>query len=133
MTWFVASIVSCIELVHEEQPDFPVYEDFYLFEANSEEELGTKIRQKMKVIDDAGECNLDGKPARQRCVGVRKIRSVYNEPPLDIDGDQPGDGTDLTHSFFIAKNIHDVKRYAEGKAVWLNCVDDDPEVEDAKS
>jgi hypothetical protein len=127
MTWFVAGIVSYFEVIGESQSEFPMYEDFYLFEANTQDELNSKIKQSMQITDSAGASGItiSGKPAIQKCAGVRKIRSVYNEPPLDIEQDQPSDGTALTHSFFIAKSFEDVKRYAQGKAVSLLCVDDD--------
>jgi hypothetical protein len=124
MAWFVASIVSCIEVIGGQQSSFPIYEDFYLFEAEGKEELDNKIKETMKLIEKAGDCTLSGKAARQRSVGVRKIRSVYNVPPLDIDLDRPGDGTELTHSFFTAQSIRDVESFARGDAVTLLCVDD---------
>ncbi len=126
MTWFVASIISYFEVIEESQSEFPIYEDFYLFEANTEDELNNKIKKTMQIIDSAGSSgiNLDGKPAIQKCAGVRKIRSVYNEPPLDIDQDQPNNGTALTHSFLIANSLEDVESYARGDRVSLLCVDD---------
>ncbi|MDD5273180.1 MAG: hypothetical protein PHU14_10720 [Methylovulum sp.] len=126
MTWFVASIVSYFEVIGESQSEFPIYEDFYLFEANSKVELDNKIKETMQGINAAGTSgiNFDGKPAIQKCAGVRKIRSVYNEPPLDMDQDRPGDGTELTHSFLIASSLKDVELYAQGAAVSLLCVDD---------
>ena len=123
MTWYVASIISCIEIVDGEQPEYPVYEDFYLFEAYSKTELDEKISNMIRLNDEAGDCRLDGKPARQRCIGVRKIRSVYNETP-DIDENRPGDGTELTHSFYMASSLHDAELFARGSSVILRCVDD---------
>jgi hypothetical protein len=131
MTWFVASIVSCIEVIGgDSQSEFPIYEDFYLFEAGSKDELDSKIKDAMRVIDSAGECEFDGKPARQKCIGVRKIRSVYNPPPLDIDQDRPSDFTELTHSFLMAKSFQEVESYAKGEAVYLLCVDDADNADD---
>jgi hypothetical protein len=126
MTWFVASIISYFEVIGESQSEFPIYEDFYLFEANSKVELDNKIKKTMQLIDLSGVSgnNFDGKPAIHKCAGVRKIRSVYNEPPLDIDEDQPGDGTELTHSYLVANSLEDVESYARGAAVSLLCVDD---------
>lgn len=124
MTWFVASVVSCIEVIEGTQSSFPIFEDFYLLEAGSQVELDKKILNIRRTIDAAGECNLHGKPARQFTVGVRKIRSIYNEPPLHIDMDQPGDGSELTHSYFEAKSKHEVELFAKGQVVNLTCVDD---------
>lgn len=134
MTWFVVGIVSYFEVLGEAQSDFPMYEDFYLFEAHTRDELDSKIKQSMQTTDAAGSSgiNIDGKPAIQKCVGVRTIRSVYNEPPLDIDGDRPGDGTALTYSFFIARSFEDVELYAKGGAVSLLCVDVNKQESDEK-
>ncbi|MDH0289307.1 hypothetical protein N7414_09290 [Pseudomonas sp. GD04087] len=124
MTWYVASIVSTIELLEEVQTEFPVFEDFYLFEAMSEPELKEKISKKILLIEAAGNCSLDGKPARQRCTGVRKTRSIYNSIEDDIDQSPPADGAELTHSFFIAKSLDDAVLFSQGKRVTLDCVDD---------
>lgn len=127
MAWFTASIISCIIVDEGGQSSFPIYEDFYLVEANSRDELHKKIKEIMNEINAAGQCNYNGKPAKQKCVGVRKVRSVYNQSPLDIDQDRPDSGTELSHSFMMARSITDVETYASGGAVWLWCVDDSDE------
>lgn len=129
MTWFVASIVSMIEVLDGGQTEFPIFEDFYLFEAHSEIELQTKIKKKMEIIDSAGKCEYQGHPAMQRCVGTRKVRSIYNEPPLSLDAAPPGDYSELSHSYFIAKSKDDVRSFASGKPTRLLCVDDSDEEE----
>lgn len=47
MTWFVVSIISYIEVIDESQLEFPIYEDFYLFHANTESELDDKIKERI--------------------------------------------------------------------------------------
>ena len=102
MTWFVASIVSVIEIIDgSPQEEFPIYEDYYLFNAASENELQIQIKSVTDLIDAAGTCNLAGRPATKRSLGVRKIRSIYNDPPRHIDNDPPDNGTELSHSFFV--------------------------------
>ena len=124
MTWFVASIVSAIRLTEGEQSSFPVYEDFYLIEAGDQEELDLKIGEILKTIDAAGGCTLDGKAATQKCVGIRKIRSIYNSLSNDVDRHPPRDGSELTHSFYLAKSFDDVEAFSRGEAISLLCVDD---------
>ncbi len=126
MTWVVASIISYFEVIGESQSEFPIYEDFYLFEVHSKVDLDNKIKATMQIIDSAGASgiNFDGKPAIQKCMGVRKVKSVCNEPPLDMDKDRPEDGTALTNSYLIANTLEDVESYARGEAVSLLCVDD---------
>lgn len=43
MTWFVASLISVVELIDGDQEEYPVEETFYLFEAHSEAELNEKV------------------------------------------------------------------------------------------
>lgn len=125
MTWFVASIVSVIKYNQGDQAEYPVFEDFYLFSAENQEELDRKIADKMAIIDAAGSCSYNEQPATQKCIGVRKIRSIYNEPPLAIDEDPPTDGTELTHSFFLVSSLSDATDLAAGKQVSVTYTDDD--------
>lgn len=127
MTWFVASIASVIEVVDDSQSEYPIYEDFYLFEANSEQELQDKIKSQIQIINAAGECTLAGKPARQRCIGTRKIRSIYNQNSGDIDSLPPTDGTELSHSFYVATSLKEAEDFGLGKSVFMKCVDDSEE------
>ncbi|BGD27362.1 TPA: hypothetical protein RQ837_006603 [Pseudomonas aeruginosa] len=127
MTWFVVSIASTIELLAPPQEEYPIYEDFYLFEAHSEVELQKKIKSTMQIIDSAGDCTYQGSPAKQKCLGTRKVRSIYNPPPSDLDSSPPSDGTELSHSFFIASSLKDAEDFAQGKSVLLKCVDDSEE------
>ena len=123
MTWFGVSIVSVIEFREGVQSEFPVFEDIYLFEAKSDEELQDKVKSQMQIIDAAGECSYCDRPAVLRCVGVRKIRSVYREASPDQEG-PPGDRSEISHSFFISSSKEDVDLFTAGKAVTLRCVDD---------
>lgn len=125
MTWFVASVVSCIEKVSAPQDEYPVFEDFYLIEASSQEELDRKVRSIADLVDKAGDCRYEGHAAKQKFAGVRKIRSIYNEPPKDLDADPPGDGTELSHSYFVASTKEDVAKFASGQVVRMLCVDDE--------
>lgn len=127
MTWFVASIASVIETIDGSQSEYPVYEDFYLFEASSEQELKDKIKRQMQTINIAGECTFLGKPARQRCIGTRKIRSIYNSESGDIDNLPPADGTELSHSFYVAASLKEAENFGLGKPTFMKCVDDSEE------
>jgi hypothetical protein len=125
MIWFAASIVSVIKYNNSEQLEYPVFEDVYLFSAENKNELDSKISERLSIINAAGECTYNGHAATQVCLGVRKIRSIYNEPPLDIDNAPPADGTELTHSFFLVNSIEDAQNMADGKRVKVTYVDDD--------
>jgi hypothetical protein len=126
MTWYAVSIVSTI-VMPTRQEKYPVFEDFYLFSAESEAELQRKITRRMEIIDLAGSCTYEGTPATQKCLGVRKIRSVYNDDDENrsVDESPPTDGTELTHSFYFVSSLEDAKRLAQGSRVWVEYVDDD--------
>lgn len=125
MKWFVASLVSVIDASDPAQSEFPIYEDFFLFSASSEGELQLKIENEKKLINAAGDCNFDGKPAKKRCIGVRKIRSIYNTEMGSPDANPPGDGTELTHSFMTVNSMDEAKLLANGKRVHVVYLDDD--------
>lgn len=131
MTWFVVSFINIVELIAGEQTEYPVSEEFYLYEAHSEQELQAKIESEKQIINDAGRDGIHyyGQVARQYCAGVRKIKSIFNQPPLHIDCDPPADGTELIHSYMTVSSLADVKKLVEGKAVIVNYLDDDNEEE----
>lgn len=117
MSWFIVSIVSVIKYNHDEQSEFPVFEDFFLFSAGSRAELDRKIATEIEIIDGAGKCFYNRIPSAQSCIGVRKIRPISNEPPYSIDENPPGDGTELTQSFFLVGSINEAMDLAAGKRV----------------
>ena len=65
-----------------------------------------------------------GLTAEQIFLGVRKMRSIYNPSPLDIDMDRPGDGTELTHSYYEVTDMDAAKSLAIGNVVDVKYWDD---------
>ncbi len=128
MSWFGVSIASVILLDDiTKQEEFPIYEDVYVLHASSEEELDNKIKETMGEISKAGNCNYGGLPAKQKCIGVRKINPIYNILDDDMNVDPPSDGTEITHSFFVAESYDDALLFGKGKAVKLLCIDNSGE------
>lgn len=127
MTWVVVSFINVIEVSDGKQSEFPIEEQFYLYEVHSKKELEEKIFKEKELINTAGESGVTyyGKNARQYCLGVRKVKSIFNQPPLDIDNDPPGDGSELIHSYMTVESLADAKNLAEGKAVNVYYIDDD--------
>ena len=127
MTWCVASFITVIEVLNGKQTEFPIQEEFYLFEFQSDEELEKKIENQINIINSAGAEGVRyyGENAKEYFLGVRKIKTIFNEPPLDMNEDPPTDGTELTHSYMTVKSLDDAKKLAEGKAVYVNYIDDD--------
>lgn len=128
MTWCVVSFIMVVEVIDGEQTEFPVEETFILYDYHSDVELEQKIQKQIEVINEAGEegINYYGEKSKQYCLGIRKIKTIFNEPPLNIDEDPPNNGTELTHSYMTVKSLNDAKKLAEGKAVHVHYIDDDP-------
>lgn len=125
MPWFTASLITAIKTVSQPQKNIPVFEDFFLIEAEDKEKAireAEYIGQQQASLDD-GIC-LDGKSAKRIFLGVRKIRSIYNPAPYDIDSDKPVHGTELTHSYFEVKDLRDATRLAKGEPVGILYIDD---------
>jgi len=127
MTWVVVSIIRVTEVLEGEQTEFPIEETFVLLNFDTQDELNQKIQEQIDLIDAAGAEGVTyyGMPAKEYCLGVRKIKNIFNEAPLG-ENDPPGDETELTHSYMTVKTLSDAKLLAEGKAVQVNYIDDDP-------
>lgn len=63
---------------------------------------------------------LNGKPALVEFLGVREIRKVANEPPLDLTEDRPAHGTALTRSTFEMYDFYAAKKLAQGEPVTVS-------------
>jgi hypothetical protein len=125
MTWFTASVLTAMRVINDEQENIPVFEDFFLIEAESRESAwreAERIGREHAAIDD--NLTLHGKPAERIFLGIKKIRSVYNPAPFDIDSDRPVHGTELTHSYFEVSNFDEAINLAKGVPVKVFYVDD---------
>lgn len=131
MKWFVVSLISTIEVIdknQEPQSTFPVFEDFVLISAHNEAELQEKIQSEIALINRAGASGVRYHqiPAIQRCLGVRKIRAIYNL--IDAENNEPPtDRTELTHSYMEVASLADAQLLADGKSVYVQYIDDDAE------
>ena len=126
MTWYTASVVLAIYSNGIEQDEVPVFENFYLIEARNHAEA---VEMAEVIGRDEAAANQDVEykslPARFYFVGIRKVRSVYNPAPLDLDTDRPICGTELSHSYFELKNRSEVEKFAKGQSVCVEYIDDD--------
>lgn len=143
MSWVVVHYISVTEVLPEAlksdqtefpdgiQTEFPIDEDMVLYKISSEEELAEKIEAEIEVKNAAGATGITyyGLDAKQYCLGVRKVMKISN---LYESIEDPVDETLLTYSFMTVKTLEDAQRLADGKAVMVNYIDDDPmEDEDA--
>jgi len=112
MGWYVAHVIIAHRLRNDPEDCIHVWENLYLVEGSSYEELVEEATQfGMDSIVDDPKFRIDGKPARQEFVGVRKIIEVQNgEGP-------PASGTELTFSSFVVKSGDDLRFLANGDDV----------------
>ena len=125
MTWYTASLISAVKFKNGKQDIVPVFEDFFLIEADSHidgMEKAKKIGKEHASAED--DILYIGLPAEKIFLGVKKMRSTYNPSPLDIDMDRPGDGTELTHSYYEVTDIDAAKSLATGNVVDVKYWDD---------
>jgi hypothetical protein len=74
MLWFAAHAVYVFEVLAGRQASFPVQEVVLLVRARSSRAAlaaATRLARQEELVDDS--LTLDGRPARQRLLGVRKV------------------------------------------------------------
>ncbi len=117
MTWFAAHIV--IGMMREDGiGPVSVYENVILIEAKSANEahlMASKVGETEAQLDDG--LTIDDNPAKRVFAGVRKIISVSNPDPYDLDQDQPTTGTEITYSEFEVADEAALLSFAKGEAV----------------
>lgn len=116
MTWYAAHTIVSIRPTKPRKAEIVVYENVILIEANDEHAAAEKARKygKASIVEDKT-LTIDGKPAVESFVGVRKIISISNPWPLDPDSDRPVDGTEITYSKFKLKDQADLSKLVDGK------------------
>lgn len=127
MTWFTASFISATKFPNDEESGYLVYEDYYLFEANSEQEYNDKLDNasnefKIKYSNHT----YQNQPVQVEYVGIRKILAISNfNPNLDKEEDPPDDDCILSYNFLTTKTLNEAKQYAKGGVVFANYIDGD--------
>lgn len=123
MTWYAASIIMGMKLVGEEKYPIRVYENVVLFEGDKKDVLNkakTYAEKEARANDDL---RIEGKSAKMVYVGIRKLINISNPEPLDIDKDQPVDGTEITYSEFEILDEDSLRLLAQGEAVTLTYIE----------
>ena len=119
MTWFTASVLIAIKPEGYVSGSIQVYENMYLIEASTAHDAARKAealgRQEASIADD--DLTIDAKLATRVFVGIRKLISVSNPEPLDLDQDRPVDGTEVTYAVYQVADEAALARLAEGEQV----------------
>lgn len=137
MTWVVVHYINVTEVLPEAlksdqtvfpdgiQTEFQIDEDVILYNVSSDEELNAKIQEQIELINAAGATGIRyyGLDAKEYCVGVRKVMNISND---ESDVEDPVDGTSLTYTFMKVNSLEDAQLLADGKAVTVRYLDEDP-------
>lgn len=119
MTWFTASVLIAIKPKDYVSGSIQVYENMYLIEASTAHDASRKAEalghQEASIADD--DLTIDAKLATRVFVGIRKLISVSNPEPLDLDQDRPVDGTEVTYAVYQVADEAALARLAEGEQV----------------
>ena len=113
-----AHIIESIRPVKRRRGAILVYENVLLIRAKDDEEAMRKARKRAEasnVSDDSA--TINGKPAVWSFVGIRKIVAVMNPAPLDQEGNEPVDGTEITYSKFEVKDERALSKLIDGKEI----------------
>ncbi|GAA5786670.1 hypothetical protein [Chitiniphilus shinanonensis] len=120
MTWYTASVLISIKPINYEGGPIQVYENMYLIEAPSSRdaiEKAQELGRQEVALDD--ELSIDGIPAVRTFVGIRKIVSISNPSPFDMDQTPPTNGTELTYALYQLEDEAALTRLAGGEEVYL--------------
>lgn len=127
MAWFAAHCVSIVRFDDEEEQDsFPVEENVLLVEADSVEMAQAKAQALGAENYDGDEVDWDGRQGTYVFVGVRKLvecedaATVARPAPPPGTRWTPGDGTELTYSYFEIDGEEELSELMAGESVVLS-------------
>lgn len=118
-TWYAAHVVMAFHWKNREQQRFPVWENIVLVEADSAAEAFAKAERHGRDAegDSDGSLLWAGQPAVLRFEGIRKLVECVDPES------RPGDGTEISYTEWEAASLADLKRFAAGKPVPIQCND----------
>jgi hypothetical protein len=113
MTWYAASVIMYIKFKKEEQEKYPLYENVFLIQAESDNEAIEKARK--RGMEDEGDSNgtysYEGRAATLVFAGVRKIIKTQGAE------ERPTDGTEITYSEMEVDTQETLFKLANGEPV----------------
>ncbi len=124
MAWYTISLLFSCRLKCESQEVYPVYENFTLFEAMSRKQAIEKAEHYAKEyaqIED--DLTLDDKPAYWKFEGIRKAIEIRDYFSDELDLQKPGNGTEVSYSYYEVDSENQIQDMAKGEAVFLRYVD----------
>jgi hypothetical protein len=125
MPWFVSHAILSLETIEEPRDSFMVWENLHLIEAPDPDRAWDLANERASrdatpegeefQADGRASDTIDGRPARWRFVGIRKLVTVSHEH----EGDVLGPGDELSYNEFEADSLDEVEAFAQGDAVTL--------------
>jgi hypothetical protein len=115
MSWYAASVIFVFKVRSGEQKRFPVWENVYLIEADTDAaalQKAEKIGKEQLVDDDT--LTVDGRPADLKYCGVRKLITIQNPFPAAPNDAPPSQGTEITYSAFSLDSERDIEKLVRG-------------------
>ena len=101
-----------------------VYENVFLVEAEDADHartLATEMARAEVEVEDG--LTVDGVAVARSLAGIRKVVSISNPEPLDLDMDRPVSGTEITYSEYQVESEDALLKLAAGEAVTVRYVD----------
>jgi len=123
MTWFAAHALVAMKRVDSIGP-IHVYENVFLVEAEDADHartLATEMARAEVEVEDG--LTVDGVAVARSLAGIRKVVSISNPEPLDLDMDRPVSGTEITYSEYQVESEDALLKLAAGEAVTVRYVD----------
>jgi hypothetical protein len=125
MAWFVSHAILCHEPIEEPRDSFLIWENLQLIEA-SDSDLAWDLAEERAAQDATAQgdeflpdgspsSTINGRPARWRFVGIRKLIEVSHEGEDGVL--RPGD--ELSWNEFLADTEAEVEAFARGDEVVL--------------
>lgn len=113
MKWYAAHAIMYVEFKGGRQTEFPVWENVLLVGARSVGEAMKRARRRARedTGDARGSMVWDGRPARWRYGGIRKL--IECQSPED----RPQSGTEITYSEFLVKGRDGLRKLTRGDAM----------------
>ena len=85
MPWFAAHVLETTQVIDGTQAEYPVWENIMVFEAPDHDvvwDVAEVVARKRYGYDPvSSDTSLEGKPARRRLVGIRRIVFILDQFP----------------------------------------------------
>ncbi len=123
MAWYAAHVIISVKFREGPQGAIPVYENVFLVEGESDEQ----VRAKAEALGRADEVHdesrtWEGRPADMVFEGIRKVIEIQS-PPSMMEKNIPIDGSEVTYSNFQVESEEALQRLVNGEEVDIRYIE----------